>query len=90
MSFRTRRNGSASPRQAPANALGQLADIHEQAIIGEDNDGKAEEACKNYRPKGLGQTEKSYDFPDAHASEAHKLRGCYRVACASSQIKESS
>ena len=42
-SFRTRRNGSASPRQVPANAPGQLADIHEPALIGEDNYGKAEE-----------------------------------------------
>ena len=55
-----------------------------------DNYGRAEDAYKNYRHKGLGQTQESHDLPDAHVSEAHKLRGRYCVVCASSQMKERS
>jgi hypothetical protein len=39
---------------------------------GEDNYGRAEDAYKNYRQKGLEHTHESHDLPDAHVSEARR------------------
>ena len=60
---------------AVASSRGRMKLSDNRGAEGEDNYGRAEDAYKNYRQKGLGQTQESHDLPDAHVSETrHKVR----------------